>query len=204
MNNFKEFRKKLNENARMKAIFKLGIWIIFFIVVFLIATLISLINPKPETKTTSEINPIIKLEKIAKANYEYEYIVNVDDTKITFAGDQYNGIYRGYKETSDGIIKYQHENDHSYQIIGDYYEPIENIYGNINVGFTNLASIIELIRNVEYKKEDNNYIYDMGIRRIMINFDNKVTNIVISEDSSIYSLTYKNINNVEEIKRISD
>ena len=204
MKNVKEFQKKLNENPRLKAIFKLGIWIIFFIVVFLVATLISLLNPKSTKTNTTKTNPITKLEKIAKSNYEYEYIINVDGTKITLAGDQYNGIYRGYKETSDGIIKYQHENNHSYQIVGDYFEPIDNIYGNINMGLTDLASVIELIRNYDYKIEDNNYIYDIGLRRVMVNFDNKVTNVVISEEGNIYSLTYKNVNNVEEIKRISD
>ncbi len=205
MEKIKEFLKYLNDNPRIKAIFKLGLWLIFFATVFVVFYIISLIVPQKPNNSTKKQDIIKAIEVVASSNYEFEYNIKVNDNKIKMNGQKYNDIMRFYKEDNGNIVKYQIEGEHAYQIIGDYFEPItDNIYGDIEIGFIDLNSIISLLSTYQYRLVDNNYEYDLVDRKVVITDSKTSLKITITTEANSYELSYRNYNEVEEIKRISD
>lgn len=205
MEKIKEFLKYLNDNPRIKAIFKLGLWLIFFATIFVVFYIISLIVPQKPNNSTKKQDIIKTIEVVASSNYEFEYNIKVNDNKIKMNGQKYNDIMRFYKEDNGNIVKYQIEGEHAYQIIGDYFEPItDNIYGDIEIGFIDLNSIISLLSTYQYRLVDNNYEYDLIDRKVVITDSKTSLKITITTEANSYELSYHNYNEVEEIKRISD
>ncbi len=205
MEKIKEFLKYLNDNPRIKAIFKLGLWLIFFATIFVVFYIISLIVPQKPNNSTKKQDIIKTIEVVASSNYEFEYNIKVNDNKIKMNGQKYNDIMRFYKEDNGNIVKYQIEGEHAYQIIGDYFEPItDNIYGDIEIGFIDLNSIISLLSTYQYRLVDNNYEYDLIDRKVVITDSKTSLKITITTEANSYELSYRNYNEVEEIKRISD
>ena len=205
MEKIKEFLKYLNDNPRIKAIFKLGLWLLFFAIIFVVFYIISLIVPQKPNNSTKKQDIIKTIEVVASSNYEFEYNIKVNDNKIKMNGQKYNDIMRFYKEDNGNIVKYQIEGEHAYQIIGDYFEPItDNIYGDIEIGFIDLNSIISLLSTYQYRLVDNNYEYDLVDRKVVITDSKTSLKITITTEANSYELSYRNYNEVEEIKRISD
>lgn len=205
MKQIKEFFKYLNDNPRMKAIFKLCLWIFFFVIMFAIFYIISLFAPQKPNNTKEKQDIIKDIEKIASGNYEFEYTITINDNKIKMNGEKYNDIMRFYKEENGSINKYQIEGEHAYQIIGDYFEPItDNIYGDIEPEYIDLSSVTNLISKYQYREVTNSYIFDLLDRQIVVSYDKTNLKIITNNGSIGYELSYHNFNNVAEIKRISD
>ena len=202
MEKIKKFFKYLNDNPRMKALFKLGIWVLFFAIVFAVVSILGALMPKKNNTSNTKIDCVKKLIELKECNYEYEYTITKPDSKIIYKGSNYQGIEQGYKET-DKIIKYQVEDNMSYQIIGDYFEPIESIYDDVDVSLISLSSIAELIKAYNATIVDNSCVYNFFDKAITItiNKDSAIININMEQDK--YLLNYTNINHTNEIKRIT-
>ena len=205
MKKIKELLKFLNDNPRIKAIVKLTFWVLFFAVFFLIFYLVSLLTPSKPKEEDSKANIIKTIETIANGNYEFEYNITINNNKIKMNGEKYNDIIRFYKEENGSIVKYQVEGEHAYQIIGDYFEPVtDNIYGDIEVGYIDLNSIINLISKYRYDIVNGVYVFDLLDRQIAITINKTDLKIITNNGTIGYELSYRNYNSVKEIKRISD
>ena len=207
MKQFKDFIKELRKTPRGRALFKLGLWIIFFAFCGLLLLLMSIFAEKkqPVESNKQETSVIASLNNLANTNYSYNFEVNNENGKVVYHGDKYLDIYYGYRENNENIIKYQLEGEYAYQIIGDYSEPIDTVYQNVNAQYFTIGNIINMIVDKTYEKTDNNYVYHMEGITITIQITNNYINSILIEDNgSTYHFTYSNYNNVNEIKRIAN
>lgn len=208
MKEIRDFVKELRKTTRGKAIIKLSIWLILFAVIMLTLNIVSMFipqnnnsNPVPE-----KVNIINILNNLSTSNYDFTYNIVTLDNKYLFEGSIYNDMEKGYKETNGNIIKYQIEDNESYQMIGDYYEPISDVYENIDINYLKPNKIVELISDKNYSNNENEYSYIFDNITITFTIENKIIySIKINTVEGLsYEITIKNINNVNEIKSIKN
>lgn len=184
--------KKMWHDKRGKAILKLGIWFLFFLLMALVMLIMSVFNKptnKPSTKNPPIQNEITYLsinemwDNLENQGYAYQYQVTTKPTSesIIYQGDKTN-VDIGFRESKIGIIKYRVEEDHTYQILVDNEIEIPSIYEEGDELYLNLKNIRESLTNIIPEETKS------GIKRVLTYQNNDVTTQIITTSTEITSI----------------
>ncbi len=131
----KTFKDKW-QNPRYKALIKLGGYLLFIGLVLIYILLTPKIdNKKSELKESTEISITDKKNVLLKGNYEYYYLINVNNQKIIYSGQMKNKVNIGIKETSLETIKYIEKNGMTYKVVLEEKTLINDLYEDINANY---------------------------------------------------------------------
>ena len=151
---------------------------------------------KEETKTFKNYTDMQK--ELLSSGYDYKYKITNNENMVIYEGNICNSIDNGYKETSEGIIKYKKENNDIRKIvleeeivIDDLYEGIDSSFINLDSLFTNLE---EYLYNVTKNEQTREIKYNKEGYSVLVNTDlEHITKITINNDTASYELEFTNI-----------
>ena len=189
------FLTRMWNTEQGRAIIKLSLFGIFALILILIirirgeVTSEYFVNYSPSTISYEE-----KISNLKNNNFDFEYIVTINNNKTIYKGTKENSNESGYKEDGSGIYKYTIEDGIVYKINIDQQEQIYNLYENIDSNYLNVSYVLALIETSTYEKIDNAYIYYVDDKIIKVSFnDNNITNININYSEGIYDLNFRNM-----------
>ena len=197
------------QTERGKALIKLGAWMIF-IVALIIFVLVSernaddniLDDPNNNEVNNNEPTETYEfalfsemIENLINGNYEYSYKITNNNINYIYNGTKCNNEELGYRETSEGIIKYYQNDINTYQVILNEYVPIANLYEGIDTNFINLDILFnnlnEYLYNTEKEEDVRVITYDKDGYKVAITTDlENITNISITTETSSYDLDF--------------
>lgn len=159
----KSFLEKCKEDKRLRSLMTLIIWVVVLAVLIGGMYIISLFNntipnsknsenkineEKKNNNNTPEILSYTeKLSKLVDSDYEFSYLITKGNEKIKFDGTKTSLVIEGYKQDSNGIIKYKIEKNKTYQILIDKVVEISNLYENIDSSLLDLNYVVGLLNN---------------------------------------------------------
>ncbi|MEG1506951.1 MAG: hypothetical protein RR478_05605 [Bacilli bacterium] len=196
------------KTVRGKAVIKLIVWSIFFLLLFVVLSFMGS-KEKNDDKNNLVIGYNEKIDRLVKNNYEYEYKITVNGNNIIFNGKKDGKNEQGYKETKDGIIKYLVMDSIIYNITANKKEPINNLYENINTEYLNFSVLFKNLFSIKYEitaEEENNkltyeYNYNNNVIKVISNKKDITDISIISSDSTnIYIIHFTNIGKVGTIE----
>lgn len=201
-------KKNKSVNDKETALIKLLIWGIFIAFVLLI----SRINVKPKTEnppTNSNVKEITYLDKLDKLNnnYKYNYLIRVNNEEYTFSGtimedEDGNTKEHGTKTINDVLIEYYFEKGHWYEV-KDGLNPITDseLFQNINLDNINVLKIKELIKDKDYLKEEDKYVYNIDSYRIVISVnESDVEEIELFNNNDYYKLSFEMVGSIKKVE----
>lgn len=196
-NKLKEYIKKFKEiwsYPRYRAIIKLSLYGIMFLIIIIMANISSGINneEKNNTKSFTEILNATNLE-----NSAIEYNIKVNGIEYKIEGQIKNNVLTGYIENNDNIKKIKLENNTIFNI-GNNSEIIDQELNNLLIkDFLLPKKIIELINNetAYIEKNATNIFYTYEIIHNSNQYEIKLTtnlevfdNISIKNSNTEYNL----------------
>ena len=190
---------KLWENKRYHALICLGLWLIFFLFVFLIVVIpynnsFKNLPKNNETETIITFNDM--KEKLLNSGYDYKYTINTTLGKTVYTGTKTKENDTGYRENSEGLIKYEINSEGIFQINMDEKVPLENLYLDLNGNYLDIQKIYDLTLNLtENVNEDQNEIsYENENIRIIFKINEQnILSINIKDNNDDYLLEFDNI-----------
>ena len=203
LNNYKEFMS----NPRNKALIKLGGYFLFFLILFILATIANgmkknnLYNKvKTTTKTTTKVveNFNLKLNKLLENNHDISYEINGENFNYKINGNIKDKVLNGYLENNNEIKKIKLYESTLYEVSND----IDNI-ANFNfdsslIDIYNIIGLIELERPfINSSDLVKTYEYNFNIDgldyliNIYANEDN-IEKIIIKSNNIEYILNFDN------------
>ena len=190
---------KLWENKRYHALICLGLWLIFFLFVFLIVV-IPYNNTLKNLPKNNENENIITFndmkEKLLNSEYDYKYTINTSLGKTVYTGNKTKENDTGYRENSEGLIKYEINSEGIFQINMDEKVPLENLYLDLKGNYLYIQKIYDLTLNLtENVNEDQNEIsYENENIRIIFKINEQnILSINIKDNNDDYLLEFDNI-----------
>ena len=192
----KEFLKKCWENKRTHALMVLILWMV---ALSLLMGLTALLNQfsAPKNKIETKDEETISYDEIWKnllnANYEFQYVVTLEDEKIEYNGKVEGKKISGYRENKEGILKYEIEDDISYELVMGERKPLETLYENVNKDYFSLDSLYVLLKDTPVEEEDLLYTYEMNGNvdiQVLLSKENKIQKITIQEENTVYELNF--------------
>ncbi|MBE6161432.1 MAG: hypothetical protein E7158_04355 [Firmicutes bacterium] len=210
--------KELWGNTRTKAIIKLGMWGAFFVIMFVITMIFSLVNGykkqysdlnnknvvNENSNEKVEVNIVGMLQKLLNGSYSYKYTITNGEETYSYSGTKDENSDLGYFENKDGIVKYEILNAEYYKIINGEKISDNTFINEQDKNIVELKDIIIRINNYEEVNKpqitDNIYIYDLSFEEnkyyVNITIDkNNISKIDINYNDTNYILEYKNIIN---------
>ena len=190
---------KLWENKRYHALICLGLWLIFFLFVFLIVVIPynNTLKNLPKNNENENVTTFIDMkEKLLNSDYDYKYVVNTSLGKTVFTGNKTKEKDTGYKENSEGLIKYEINNEGIFQINMDEKVPLENLYLDLNEDYLNIQKIYDLTQNLieNIHEEQNEISYENGNIEIIFKINEQnILSINIKDNNDDYLLEFDNI-----------
>ena len=144
---------------------------------------------KEETKNFENYADMQK--ELLSSSYEYKYKITNNENTVIYEGALCNGVDSGYKETSEGIIKYKKENNEVRKIVLEEETVIDDLYEGIDSSFTNLE---EYLYNVTKNDQTREIKYNKVGYSVLVNTDlEHITKITIINDTTSYELEFTNI-----------
>ena len=190
---------KLWENKRYHALICLGLWLIFFLFVFLIVVVPynNTLKNLPKNNENENITTFIDMkEKLLNSDYDYKYVVNTSLGKTVYTGNKTKEKDTGYRENSEGLIKYEINSEGIFQINMDEKVPLENLYLDLNENYLDIHKIYDLtkdlIENVNEEQNEISYENENIIVIFKINEQN-ILSINIKDNNDDYLLEFDNI-----------
>lgn len=190
---------KLWENKRYHALICLGLWLIFFLFVFLIVVIPynNTLKNLPKNNENENITTFIDMkEKLLNSDYDYKYVVNTSLGKTVYTGNKTKEKDTGYRENSEGLIKYEINSEGIFQINMDEKVPLENLYLDLNENYLDIQKIYDLtkdlIENVNEEQNEISYENENIIVIFKINEQN-ILSINIKDNNDDYLLEFDNI-----------
>lgn len=190
---------KLWENKRYHALICLGLWLIFFLFVFLIVVIPynNTLKNLPKNNETENVTTFMDMkEKLLNSDYDYKYVVNTSLGKTVFTGNKTKEKDTGYKENSEGLIKYEIDNEGIFQLNMDEKVPLENLYLDLNEDYLNIQKIYDLTQNLieNIHEEQNEISYENGNIEIIFKINEQnILSINIKDNNDDYLLEFDNI-----------
>jgi|GEM_PF-5875996 len=201
MQTLKELRKKIKEirkTDRGNALFKLSIWFLFLIGVFIFVNIFKQPTTENQNPNYEEIKKPEYFESLSKIfettkirNYKFTINYENNETKILYHGEHENNITTGYRETTEQILKYKVINNETYQILLEEEILITDLYPTISERYFNVNNIVDIIKNLDsipFHEEKNRYytysLEDCTIK-IKINYTEIETIEITGEDYQI-------------------
>ena len=126
----------------------------------------------------------------------YKYTVNTSLGKTVYTGTKTKEKNTGYRENSEGLIKYEINNEGIFQINMDEKVPLENLYLGLNENYLDIQKIYDLTSTLteNINEEENEIIY--GNDNIGIKFkidEQNILSINIKDNNDDYLLEFDNI-----------
>ena len=190
---------KLWENKRYHALICLGLWLIFFLFVFLIVVIPynKTLKTLPKSNENENVTTFIDMkEKLLNSEYDYKYTINTSLCKTVYTGNKTKEKDTGYRENSEGLIKYEINNEGIFQINMDEKVSLENLYLDLNENYLDIQKIYDLTLNLtENVNEDQNEIsYENENIRIIFKINEQnILSINIKDNNDDYLLEFDNI-----------
>lgn len=190
---------KLWENKRYHALICLGLWLIFFLFVFLIVV-IPYNNTLKNLSKNNEIENVTTFmdmkEKLLNSDYDYKYTINTSLGKTVYTGNKTKEKDTGYRENSEGLIKYEINSEGIFQINMDEKVPLENLYLDLNENYLDIQKIYDLTKDLieNVNEEQNEISYEN--ENIMVIFkinEQNILSINIKDNNDDYLLEFDNI-----------
>lgn len=188
---------------RGKATGKFIAWMIFIIILVVLFARQNVYENNTEENKTKEETKTFKnytdmQKELLSSGYDYKYKITNNENIVIYEGNICNSIDNGYKETSEGIIKYKKENNDIRKIvleeeivIDDLYEGIDSSFINLDSLFTNLE---EYLYNVTKNEQTREIKYNKEGYSVLVNTDlEHITKITINNDTASYELEFTNI-----------
>lgn len=188
---------------RGKATGKFIAWMIFIIILVVLFARQNVYENNTEENKTKEETKTFKnytdmQKELLSSGYDYKYKITNNENIVIYEGNICNSIDNGYKETSEGIIKYKKENNDIRKIvleeeivIDDLYEGIDSSFINLDSLFTNLE---EYLYNVTKNEQTREIKYNKEGYSVLVNTDlEQITKITINNDTASYELEFTNI-----------
>ena len=188
---------------RGKATGKFIAWMIFIIILVVLFARQNVYENNTEENKTKEETKTFKnytdmQKELLSSGYDYKYKITNNENIVIYEGNICNSIDNGYKETSEGIIKYKKENNDIRKIvleeeivIDDLYEGIDSSFINLDSLFTNLE---EYLYNVTKNEQTREIKYNKEGYSVLVNTDlEHITKITINTDTASYELEFTNI-----------
>ena len=190
---------KLWENKRYHALICLGLWLIFFLFVFLIVVIPynNTLKNLPKNNENENITTFIDMkEKLLNSEYDYKYTINTSLGKTVYTGNKTKEKDTGYRENSEGLIKYEINSEGIFQINMDEKVPLENLYLDLNENYLDIQKIYDLtkdlIENVNEEQNEISYENENIVIIFKINEQN-ILSINIKDNNDDYLLEFDNI-----------
>lgn len=190
---------KLWENKRYHALICLGLWLIFFLFVFLIVVIPynNTLKTLPKSNENENFTTFIDMkEKLLNSEYDYKYTINTSLGKTVYTGTKTKENDTGYRENSEGLIKYEINNEGIFQINMDEKVILENLYLDLNENYLNIQKIYDLtkdlIENVNEEQNEISYENENIVIIFKINEQN-ILSINIKDNNDDYLLEFDNI-----------
>lgn len=190
---------KLWENKRYHALICLGLWLIFFLFVFLIVVIPynNTLKNLPKNNDIENVTTFMDMkEKLLNSDYDYKYTINTSLGKTVYTGNKTKEKDTGYRENSEGLIKYEINSEGIFQINMDEKVPLENLYLDLNENYLDIQKIYDLtkdlIENVNEEQNEISYENENIIVIFKINEQN-ILSINIKDNNDDYLLEFDNI-----------
>lgn len=177
------------------AFVKLVLWLIFIGVLFFAFAFQKKDNankPKDNEEETKTFKNIENMKNdILQKSFSYEYIINDNKIITIYNGMKCNNKETWYKETSEGITKYQKEDGKTYKITLNEKE-------EYNEEENDLSKLFNLLKEYSYNEVKNDterdIKYNLGTIEVNIktNLEN-ITNILVIKDNIRYEMQFTNI-----------
>lgn len=192
----KEFLKKCWENKRTHALMVLILWIVALSLLMGITTLLNQFSApknKIETKNEETISYDEIWQNLLNTDYEFRYVVTLEEEKIEYNGKVEENKISGYRENKEGILKYEIEDGISYELVMGERKPLETLYENVNKDYFSLDSLYTLLKDTPVEEEDLLYTYEVNENvdiQVLLSKENKIQTITIQEESTVYELNF--------------
>lgn len=190
---------KLWENKRYHALICLGLWLIFFLFVFLIVVIPynNTLKTLPKSNENENFTTFIDMkEKLLNSEYDYKYTINTSLGKTVYTGNKTKEKDTGYRENSEGLIKYEINSEGIFQINMDEKVPLENLYLDLNENYLDIQKIYDLTKdlteNVNEEQNEISYENENIVIIFKINEQN-ILSINIKDNNDDYLLEFDNI-----------
>ena len=199
------------QTERGKAAIKLILWAIF-IVILIVIVLFSerdiireQFNNSGEDNTTVEtpepaeeedfLSFTTMQENLLNNNYEYVYTISNSLGTYIYTGIKNPDKEMGYREDSNGIIKYFIVDGVTYRVNLDTTEVITDLYLNVDASYLNLevlfANLSEYLYTTNTNQDIRTITYNKeGYQVIITTNTSMITNITIMVDDTTYDLDY--------------
>lgn len=214
----KSFLGKCKEDKRLRSLMTLIIWVVVLAILIGGMYIISLFNntisnsKNSETKVNEEkknndmpeiLSYTEKLSKLVDSDYEFSYLITKGNEKIKFDGTKTSLVIEGYKQDSNGIIKYKIEKNKTYQILIDKVVEISNLYENIDSSLLDLNYVVGLLNNepeddiiITEEELITSYIYNLTkdeeeLEITVVENNDAIEEINIRRSNETYTLMYE-------------
>lgn len=199
------------QTERGKAAIKLILWAIFIVILIVIVlfserdTIREQFNNSGEDNTTVEtpepaeeedfLSFTTMQENLLNNNYEYVYTISNSLGTYIYTGIKNPDKEMGYREDSNGIIKYFIMDDVTYRVNLDTTEVITDLYLNVDASYLNLevlfANLSEYLYTTNTNQDIRTITYNKeGYQVIITTNTSMITNITIMVDDTTYDLDY--------------
>ncbi len=199
------------QTERGKAAIKLILWAIFIVILIVIVlfserdTIREQFNNSGEDNTTVEtpepaeeedfLSFTTMQENLLNNNYEYIYTISNSLGTYIYTGIKNPDKEMGYREDSNGIIKYFIMDDVTYRVNLDTTEVITDLYLNVDASYLNLevlfANLSEYLYTTNTNQDIRTITYNKeGYQVIITTNTSMITNITIMVDDTTYDLDY--------------
>ena len=188
---------------RGKATGKFIAWMIFIIILVVLFARQNVYENNTEENKTKEETKTFKnytdmQKELLSSGYDYKYKITNNENIVIYEGNICNSIDNGYKETSEGIIKYKKENNDIRKIVLEEEIVIDDLYEGIDSSFINLDSLFtileEYLYNVTKNEQTREIKYNKEGYSVLVNTDlEHITKITINNDTASYELEFTNI-----------
>ena len=199
------------QTERGKAAIKLILWAIFIVILIVIVlfserdTIREQFNNSGEDNTTVEtpkpaeeedfLSFTTMQENLLNNNYEYVYTISNSLGTYIYIGIKNPDKEMGYREDSNGIIKYFIMDDVTYRVNLDTTEVITDLYLNVDASYLNLevlfANLSEYLYTTNTNQDIRTITYNKeGYQVIITTNTSMITNITIMVDDTTYDLDY--------------
>lgn len=202
--------KEIFKKEEMKSGIKLAFWVLFIVIVLVFLSTGDTSEEDSTTdNTTSDITSDTisyedRWENLLEENYKYKYIIKTDSNTYIYEGYKCLKEEYGYKESSDGIIKYYVDESGTYSLVMGQEEVLDNLYEEDYFLYLDLSYLYDEIKDYSYLTEENDDIttltYTLSDKKITIIYDtDNITNINIESGVDSYTLEFTNIGNCANI-----
>lgn len=181
--------KEFFSTTKGKSLFKLWLWVVFILVVYIVLTLMPNAPKEEEDSAITHPNKTVTSIDLSNKDYSYNYKITINEENILLNGEVINNVDSGYKETKDGIIKYEKIDGTYYQVNMDEREEIPDFYNNLEPNFIDYALFYPIINNLNCSENICQNTYN----EYEVTIDKSLTNsfkVTMQKLNEIYKLTY--------------